>query len=177
MNECGFIDIPDTLVGYGKSLFCVPSHYEDSIDGVLIPNGLIHDRIKKMARDILKDVLDEDANSIDPTKNICLDAESLTLTKEEEEKTILDLLSDEKESFDDLINISEAASPFDNQKQSVITKNTTLIPTIHVKSFAKQSIKKESLHFLCIIKVQSRQLEVLRKINYPTVKGTELPLF
>ena len=53
------IDIPDSFNGYSTNSFCVPDHYMDSISGVLIPHGLIQERVKKIARDILKDVLDE----------------------------------------------------------------------------------------------------------------------
>ena len=101
-----FIDIPDDFPGYDSSHFCIPGHYLESITGVLIPHGLIQERVRKMAKDILKDILDETSLSEDPTANICLDAESLTLTKEQEMITIMDLLSDEKDTFDDLINIS-----------------------------------------------------------------------
>jgi hypoxanthine phosphoribosyltransferase len=35
--------------------FVVPSHYVDTIDHILIPSGLIHDRIEKLAIDIVRD--------------------------------------------------------------------------------------------------------------------------
>jgi hypoxanthine phosphoribosyltransferase len=35
--------------------FIIPSHYLDTIDHILIPSGLIHDRIEKLANDIVKD--------------------------------------------------------------------------------------------------------------------------
>ena len=177
------IDIPDSFNGYSTNSFCVPDHYMDSISGVLIPHGLIQERVKKIARDILKDVLDENYECAeDPSKNICLDAENLTLTKEQEEITILDLLNDDKDCFDDLLDISE--SSFEESKvperSSDIQENSwkedapmkLIQPLIHVKSFAKQSsIKKESLHFLCILKAQASHMEVLRRMNYPSVKG------
>ena len=74
-----------------------------------------------MAKDILKDILDEKTITDDPTANICLDAESLTLTREQEMITIMDLLSDEKDNFDDLINISS----------ETVTKDTQLIPPFY----------------------------------------------
>lgn len=33
--------------------FMIPSHYVDTIDHILIPSGLIHDRIEKLANDIV----------------------------------------------------------------------------------------------------------------------------
>ena len=109
-----FVDIPDDFPGYDISHFCIPGHYLDSVTGVLIPHGLIQERIRKMAKDILKDILDETTVTEDPTANICLDAESLTLTKEQEMITIMDLLSDEKDTFDDLINISSSGTAMKN---------------------------------------------------------------
>ena len=180
--ESDIIDIDDSFNGYSTNLFCVPDHYMDSISGVLIPHGLIQERVKKIARDILKDVLDENyACAEDPSKNICLDAENLTLTKEQEEFTILDLLSEDQNCFDDLLDISETSLGEEKvpKRSSVILENTwkedssmkLLQPLIHVKSFARQSFKKESLHFLCILKAQASQVEILRRMNYPSVKG------
>ena len=106
-----FVDIPDDFPGYDISHFCIPGHYLDSVTGVLIPHGLIQERIRKMAKDILKDILDETMATEDPTANICLDAEKgLTLTKEQEMITIMDLICDDKDTFDDLINISSATA-------------------------------------------------------------------
>ena len=112
-NSENFVDIPDDFPGYDISHFCIPGHYLDSVTGVLIPHGLIQERIRKMAKDILKDILDETKTRAteDPTANICLDAEkSLTLTKEQEMITIMDLICDDKDTFDDLINISSATA-------------------------------------------------------------------
>ena len=47
----------------------------------------------------------------------------------------------------------------------------TLPPTINVKSFAKQSVKKESIHFLCIIKTQLAHIQMLKRLNCPSIKG------
>ena len=121
MASDNFVDIPDDFPGYDISHFCIPGHYLDSVTGVLIPHGLIQERVRKMAKDILKDILDETTVTDDPTANICLDAESLTLTREQEMITIMDLLSDEKDTFDDLINISSEA----------VTKDTQLIPPFY----------------------------------------------
>ena len=43
--------------GYQTNLFCIPNHYEDSIGNVMIPYGLIMDRIEKLARDCFYDML------------------------------------------------------------------------------------------------------------------------
>ena len=45
------------LSGYQTNLFCIPNHYEDSIANVMIPYGLIMDRIEKLARDCFYDML------------------------------------------------------------------------------------------------------------------------
>ena len=121
MASANFVDIPDDFAGYDISNFCIPGHYLDSVTGVLIPHGLIQERVRKMAKDILMDILDEKTITDDPTANICLDAESLTLTREQEMITIMDLLSDEKDNFDDLINISS----------ETVTKDTQLIPPFY----------------------------------------------
>ncbi|KAI9919724.1 hypothetical protein PsorP6_017303 [Peronosclerospora sorghi] len=39
-------------ITYDKSQFLVPNHYRDSIESVLIPKGLIEDRVEKLAQDI-----------------------------------------------------------------------------------------------------------------------------
>ncbi len=36
--------IPDDLSGYPLSMFCVPHHYLDDLESILIPRGLIDDR-------------------------------------------------------------------------------------------------------------------------------------
>ena len=45
------------MSGYQTNLFCIPNHYEDSIANVMIPYGLIMDRIEKLARDCFYDML------------------------------------------------------------------------------------------------------------------------
>jgi len=37
-------------------MFCVPKHYEEDLERVLIPSGVIQDRIERLARDILEDM-------------------------------------------------------------------------------------------------------------------------
>ncbi|KAK7483905.1 hypothetical protein BaRGS_00024789, partial [Batillaria attramentaria] len=55
MSEQTYIKIADDDVGYPLSMFCVPKHYEEDLDRIILPSGLIHDRIERMARDILSD--------------------------------------------------------------------------------------------------------------------------
>lgn len=35
--------------------FYIPAHYQDTLDGLLIPNGAIADRVEKLAYDITQD--------------------------------------------------------------------------------------------------------------------------
>ncbi|XP_057293107.1 hypoxanthine-guanine phosphoribosyltransferase-like isoform X2 [Hydractinia symbiolongicarpus] len=51
MSE-SFIKIEDDYKLYSTEHFSFPRHYEDSIGSILIPHGLIVDRIERMARDI-----------------------------------------------------------------------------------------------------------------------------
>ena len=54
MKNC--IYIPDEFEGYLPNMFNVPKHYEDYVGNVLIPVGLIKDRIEKLAGDIFEDL-------------------------------------------------------------------------------------------------------------------------
>jgi hypoxanthine phosphoribosyltransferase len=54
-----FIKIEDDYKGYSTDIFCVPKHYEDDVDSVMLPFGLIHDRIERLARDIFTDLWSE----------------------------------------------------------------------------------------------------------------------
>lgn len=250
-----FVNIPDDFPGHSKELFCVPSHYMDSISSVLIPHGIIQERIKKIARDILKDVLKENEAVRDPTENICLDDNNSIFTKQEETETILDLINDEKNTFTDLMKMAgdedypqlsnncfkkskgnwqtpypdeiqyldsyspgmdidplatssdfsynldlhsilddhefprlqvdrpsifssvgnAPASPMTINFNDVYSTDTIEVSprqtTIGVKSFAKVKTKKESVHFLCILKAQTPFVEILKKLNCPSVKG------
>lgn len=49
------MQISDDDQGYPISLFSVPKHYEDDLESVLIPSGLINDRTERLARDIIND--------------------------------------------------------------------------------------------------------------------------
>ncbi|XP_062997516.1 hypoxanthine-guanine phosphoribosyltransferase-like [Elgaria multicarinata webbii] len=50
------LQIKDEDNGYNKNLFCIPKHYEDDLDRVFIPHGLILDRTERLARDIMQDM-------------------------------------------------------------------------------------------------------------------------
>jgi len=47
-----FIKVADETTPYSTSHFSLPKHYEDSIESILVPHGLIKDRIERMARNI-----------------------------------------------------------------------------------------------------------------------------
>ena len=55
--------------GYKTNLFCIPNHYEDSVGNVLIPYGMIQDRIEKLARDAFYDML---SSGREPLHAICV---------------------------------------------------------------------------------------------------------
>jgi hypoxanthine phosphoribosyltransferase len=69
LNLDRIINIPDDYDGYNTDLFCIPKHYEDSVGNVLIPHGMIQDRIQKIARDIFFDMLKEGR---EPLHTICV---------------------------------------------------------------------------------------------------------
>ncbi|XP_041966970.1 hypoxanthine phosphoribosyltransferase 1, like [Alosa pseudoharengus] len=51
-----FLQISDDEKGHELGLFCVPKHYEEDLDRVIIPHGLIMDRTERLARDIIRDM-------------------------------------------------------------------------------------------------------------------------
>ncbi|KAJ3597095.1 hypothetical protein NHX12_003495 [Muraenolepis orangiensis] len=51
-----YLQIADDEKGYGLELFCVPKHYENDLERVIIPHGLIMDRTERLARDIIRDM-------------------------------------------------------------------------------------------------------------------------
>uniref|UniRef100_A0A3P8V0J7 Hypoxanthine phosphoribosyltransferase n=1 Tax=Cynoglossus semilaevis TaxID=244447 RepID=A0A3P8V0J7_CYNSE len=53
---CSLIQIADDEKGYELELFCIPRHYENDLDKVIIPHGLIMDRTERLARDIIQDM-------------------------------------------------------------------------------------------------------------------------
>ena len=160
MSEC--VEIPDLFPGHSKDLFCIPGHYYHAISEVLIPYGLIQDRLKKIAKDIMKTV-QEESYTEDPTRNICLDAESLVLTREEEEVTILDLIADDKNDFDDLKYLPENEDTNSPPPAKKISK-------INIRSFAAlEHQRRESLHLLCVLKTDVSN--ILQRIKCPSAKG------
>uniref|UniRef100_A0A8C3UE88 Hypoxanthine-guanine phosphoribosyltransferase n=1 Tax=Catharus ustulatus TaxID=91951 RepID=A0A8C3UE88_CATUS len=48
--------IRDEESGYNENLFCIPKHYEEDLEKVFIPHGLILDRTERLARDIMQDM-------------------------------------------------------------------------------------------------------------------------
>lgn len=55
MQKGKIIFIEDDDKGYPLEAFCVPKHYECYLERVLVPSGLINDRIERLARDIAQD--------------------------------------------------------------------------------------------------------------------------
>ncbi|XP_062318770.1 hypoxanthine phosphoribosyltransferase 1, like isoform X1 [Osmerus eperlanus] len=51
-----YLQIADDEKGHGLDLFCVPKHYEEDLERVIIPHGLIMDRTERLARDIIRDM-------------------------------------------------------------------------------------------------------------------------
>ncbi|XP_061078071.1 hypoxanthine phosphoribosyltransferase 1, like isoform X2 [Conger conger] len=51
-----FLQIPDAAKGHDLNLFCVPKHYEEDLERVIIPHGIIMDRTERLARDIMRDM-------------------------------------------------------------------------------------------------------------------------
>ncbi|NXS73712.1 HPRT phosphoribosyltransferase, partial [Pandion haliaetus] len=48
--------VRDEESGYSKNLFCMPKHYEEDLERVFIPHGLILDRAECLARTIMQDM-------------------------------------------------------------------------------------------------------------------------
>ena len=55
-GKMSFIKIEDDFDGYDIDKFCIPKHYEEDIEKVVIPKGLVLDRTERIARDIFKDL-------------------------------------------------------------------------------------------------------------------------
>ncbi|KAK3589615.1 hypothetical protein CHS0354_043075 [Potamilus streckersoni] len=49
------IVVTDGNNGYPLDMFCIPKHYEEDLEKILIPSGLITDRIERLAREIVHD--------------------------------------------------------------------------------------------------------------------------
>ncbi|XP_062517510.1 hypoxanthine-guanine phosphoribosyltransferase-like [Corticium candelabrum] len=52
-NDC--IKIADDDCGYPLEMFCVPRHYADALDHIIIPHGLIMDRTERLAKNIIQE--------------------------------------------------------------------------------------------------------------------------
>eukprot|EP00070_Physeter_catodon_P044709 XP_028351603.1 phosphoribosyltransferase domain-containing protein 1 isoform X3 [Physeter catodon] len=50
------MQIMDDWPGYDLNLFTYPQHYYGDLDYVLIPHGIVVDRIERLAKDIMKDI-------------------------------------------------------------------------------------------------------------------------
>ncbi|XP_046846988.1 hypoxanthine-guanine phosphoribosyltransferase-like [Xenia sp. Carnegie-2017] len=50
-----FIKIEDGQT-FAKEMFCIPQHYEEYVESVMIPKGLILNRTERLARDICRDL-------------------------------------------------------------------------------------------------------------------------
>jgi len=60
-----FINIPDDFHKYPVDQVCIPKHYENDLETVMIPKGLVLDRVEKLAKDIFE--------KLDPSKPLaCL---------------------------------------------------------------------------------------------------------
>ncbi|XP_075998474.1 hypoxanthine phosphoribosyltransferase 1, like isoform X1 [Genypterus blacodes] len=51
-----YLQIADDEKGHELDLFCIPRHYENDLERVIIPHGLIMDRTERLARDIMRDM-------------------------------------------------------------------------------------------------------------------------
>lgn len=50
------IIISDDYKGYHPDFFCIPKYYEGALESVLLPGGVIKDRIERLAQDIAEDM-------------------------------------------------------------------------------------------------------------------------
>ncbi|XP_071040478.1 hypoxanthine-guanine phosphoribosyltransferase isoform X2 [Parasteatoda tepidariorum] len=53
------IIIADDYKGYHPDFFCIPKYYEGALECVLLPGGVIRDRIERLAQDIAEDLGNE----------------------------------------------------------------------------------------------------------------------
>ena len=63
------LNIPDDFEGWDTTLFNLPPHVEGSIAKVLIPHGMVTDRITKLARDITDDLVQ---NNVKKVRLLCV---------------------------------------------------------------------------------------------------------
>ncbi|KAF2358006.1 Hypoxanthine phosphoribosyl transferase [Trinorchestia longiramus] len=64
MASESYIKIADQYRSYTLDHFCVPKHYEDDLEDIMIPWGLIQDRIERLARDIFQSVKDQPLTAV-----------------------------------------------------------------------------------------------------------------
>ena len=69
LNLSRCINIPDDFEGYNKEVFCIPRHYADSVKSVLVPQGMIMDRIERLANDIFTKVV---SSGQEPISTLCV---------------------------------------------------------------------------------------------------------
>ncbi|EGD77954.1 hypoxanthine phosphoribosyltransferase 1 [Salpingoeca rosetta] len=50
-----FIRVPDESAAYSLDSFCIPAHYKNDLEEIVLPHGIVQDRIQRMARDIVED--------------------------------------------------------------------------------------------------------------------------
>ncbi|GIY06653.1 hypoxanthine-guanine phosphoribosyltransferase [Caerostris extrusa] len=48
--------VADDYKGYHPDFFCIPKHYQGALECVLVPGGVVKDRIEKLAQDIAEDI-------------------------------------------------------------------------------------------------------------------------
>jgi len=55
-NTDNFVKVEDDYTAYPIDKFCIPKHYEGDLAKIMIPNGLILDRVERLARDIFQNL-------------------------------------------------------------------------------------------------------------------------
>ncbi|KAJ1959504.1 hypothetical protein H4R35_007637, partial [Dimargaris xerosporica] len=55
MDPSMWIDVTSERFNYSLNHFVIPRHYENDLENILIPNGLIMDRIEALAQLIVQD--------------------------------------------------------------------------------------------------------------------------
>ena len=64
LNLKNCLNLPDDFEGYDKDLFNLPPHYKSCVSRVLIPHGMIMDRIERLGVDILTDLKKDNITSV-----------------------------------------------------------------------------------------------------------------
>ncbi|OQR73355.1 hypoxanthine-guanine phosphoribosyltransferase-like [Tropilaelaps mercedesae] len=63
-KKSAVIKIPDDFLGYPLHSFCVPAHYSEDLERILLPCGLILDRIERLAKDIAMQYEDQSFSAL-----------------------------------------------------------------------------------------------------------------